>query len=237
MNATGIGVPEKAPLVSISNEAEQAGATAEQRALGNQRVAEYGEIKKSATAAIGTMETIDQMRNIDLTGGPGTDLKNQARRFVMAIGGSGFVNVDEVVNAGSFTGLAYREFLNIMSTQKGPQTDNDFLRIQQTFATVTDPEMTREFLMNSAYATASRKQEMAQFYSDYLEKNEGTLKGADRAWDNYKRSTPLLSSNIKDPETGLPTFFIDFKDRMRVANPGVSDERIVQEWRKLTQGK
>lgn len=209
----------------------------ESELMAGSRVTAYGEVRTAANAGIGTMETIDQMRLFDFEGGPGTDFKNQARRFVMAIGGSEFVNVDEVNSAAGFTGLAYREFLNIMSTQKGPQTDNDFLRIKQTFATVTDPILAREFLMDSAYATAARKQEQFIFYDDYYETNNESLKGVEKAWRDFKAVTPLLSDAIRNPETGLPTFYIDFKSKMQIANPGASDEQIIQKWRELTQGK
>ena len=236
LNATGVGAPDKASLVSINNPAEQAGLTQEQRALATHRVGKFTKISDAAMAAEGTLNTIDQMRLIDFEGGPGTDFKNNLRRFVMAIGGSEFVDVSEVNDAASFTGLAYREFLNIMSEQKGPQTDNDFLRIKQTFATVTDPEITRDFLMSSAYALASRKMEMSQFWEEYLETNEGSLDGVERAWNNYKATTPMVTDAFLDPNSGLPVFYIDFKDRMKVANPGVSDERIIAEWRKRTGG-
>jgi hypothetical protein len=236
LNPTGIGVPESDPLVSVVNEAEGAGMTAEQQALARTRVAAFDEINKASITAGETMSTIETMRNIDFEGGPGTDLKNNFRKFMMAIGGSDLVDVDKVVNADAFTALAFDEFLRIMATQKGPQTDNDFRRIQRTFADANDPKLLRTFLLDSTYAHAARKQEMAQFYHDILER-DGTLKNADREWSAYKQVTPLLSDTIRDPQTGLPVFYINFQQRMKAANPQASQEQILQKWRELTQGQ
>jgi len=239
LNPTGIGAPPPSSGVNIytgDEKAQIAGKTEEQKALAKERVRQFGVINDAALAANETMDTIQTMRTLNFDGGPGTDLKNNARKFIMAIGGSEFVNVDEVSSVDAFTGLGFRELLNIMATQKGPQTDKDFERIQRTFAQSHNPDLTRKFLLDSAYARGARQVEMAGFYQNILE-SEGTLKNADRKWNAYKRSTPMLSDAVTDPETGMPVFYVDFKESLQQANPGVSDERILQEWRRLTGGK
>ena len=238
MNPTGIGAPPAKSAITINtgDKAALAGDTEEQKALGKQRVAFLGTLNEAGYAAQETMTTIDQMRQIDFVGGPGTDLKNSARKLMMAVGAGAFVNVDEVVDNDSFNALGTRELLNVMATQKGPQTDRDFERIQRTFAQSHNPEALREFLMNSSYAVAARKVEMAEFYRNILQR-DGNLKAADREWAAHKRSTPMLTDMMKDPDTGMPVFYVDFVQTMRAANPGVSGERVLEEWRKLTGGR
>lgn len=239
MNPTGIGAPPAKGGITINTgdeKAQQKGDEEEQKALAQQRVAHLGVLNEAAYAAQETMTTIDQMRQIDFVGGPGTDLKLAASKMMMAIGAGAFVNVDEVVDAEAFNSLGTRELLNVMAQQKGPQTDRDFERIQSTFAQKHNPEALREFLMNSSYAVAARKVEMAEFYRGRLQR-DGNLKAAEREWAAYKRSTPMLTDSMKDPDTGMPVFYVDFIQTMRAANPGVADERILKEWRSLTGGR
>lgn len=154
----------------------------------------------------------------------------------MAIGAGHLVDVEEVVNAESFNALGTRELLNIMATQKGPQTDRDFERIQRTFAQQHNPAAQREFLMNSSYAVAARKVEMAEFYRNILER-DGNLKSAGREWGAYKRSTPMLSDTIKDPDSGMPVFYVDYVQTIKAANPGIPDHEVLQMWRNRTGGR
>ena len=245
MNPTNIGAPPASSGIDIYTgdnpsgvdpKSYQRGSEQEQKALATERVRQFGVLNDAAFAAQETMGTIEQMRNVDFTGGPGSDWQNSARKMVMAMGGSHLVDVDEVVGAESFNALGTRELLNVMATQKGPQTDRDFERIQRTFAQQHNPEVLREFLMNSSYAVAARKVEMAEFYRNILERDQ-SLRNADREWNAYKRSTPMLSDTVKDPDTGMPVFYVDFIQTMRMANPGVDEARIQQEWRRLTGGK
>ena len=239
MNPTGIGAPPAKGGITINTgdeKAQQKGDEEEQKALAQQRVAHLTVLNEAAYAAQETMTTIEQMRQIDFVGGPGTDLKLSARKMMMAIGAGAFVNVDEVVDAEAFNALGTRELLNVMAQQKGPQTDRDFERIQSTFAQKHNPEALREFLMNSSYAVAARKVEMAEFYRGRLQR-DGNLKAAEREWAAHKRSTPMLTDSMKDPDTGMPVFYVDFIQTMRAANPGVSDERILKEWRVVTGGR
>ena len=45
--------------------------------------------------------------------------------------------------------------------------------------------------------------------------------------------TPMLSAVVKDPESGLPMFFNDFKDGMLARQPELDDQQIIEAWRGL----
>ena len=135
----------------------------------------------------------------------------------------------------AFNSVAGKAVLDIMSTQKGPQTDKDQERIAKTLPKITNEKDANEFNLNSLKALNFRRIEMAEFYEKEFEE-KGTLKGADKAWRDFKAKTPMLSDNVKNPSTGLPMFFHEFKSKAKESNPAATDEQLIKAWRELTSG-
>jgi hypothetical protein len=224
----------KKPLVSIVNEADEAGLTEEQKAAARSRVTRVEKIADAAFAAQTELDFISQARNIDVETNPGEGFKLAARELGAAFGLP--VDLEKIVSAQAFNAVAGRMVLNVMSTQKGPQTDADQERIARTLPSLTNAPAAKEFLMDSSEAIARRKIEQSEFYTDFFDANN-TYKGADKTWNEFKRNTPLLSDNVKDPDTGLPVFFFDYETTLRQLNPGMSREEIITRWQSLTSGK
>jgi hypothetical protein len=92
-----------------------------------------------------------------------------------------------------------------------------------------------QFINNSARAMSIRKIEQRDFYEQYYNDND-TLKGASKAWNDYKRNTPMVSNKLKSPK-GLPVFFFEFERDVMAANPGATREQVLGAWRQQHTGK
>lgn len=210
------------------------GLTEEQKALAKQRVNRYGKITDDADSASQEIDSINQIRAIDLDTGFGTEVKSTAAKVINALGGNGesLLNVD-ISDVEKFNAVAEKQVLNVMSSQKGPQTDQDAARIKKTVAGTENTKEANAFILDSMEAIANRKIEQQAFWDSYLESNDGSLKGVQLAWNKYKKETPMVSEVVKNPSTGKPMFFYQF----RAAFPDRDESEVIQAWRKLTGGK
>jgi hypothetical protein len=117
--------------------------------------------------------------------------------------------------------------LRKMQAQKGPQTENDAKRIEQGLASTKNVGEANALILDYNLALADRKVEMADFADRYREAN-GSLKGFQRQLRTYVRETPLTGLNKK---SGRLVFWPQYKEQMRVNNPNLSDQAILQQWR------
>jgi hypothetical protein len=218
------------PLVSVNT----GGDKKESEKLAELRVKRLDEVQQQAISAESEIESINQIRAIDLSTGLGVETRGQIAKVWNAIGGDGEaltgVNPADVEK---FKAVATKQVLDIMATQKGPQTDQDALRIEKAVAGIGNTKEANNFVMDAATSIANRKIEQAAFMEQYLEANQ-TMKGADSAWRDFKVRTPMVSDVIKDPNTGSPVFFYQFKEKMKARN--YSDQDIVEAWRRMNAG-
>lgn len=222
--------PEKKPLVSVNT----GGAKKEGEKLAELRVKRLDEIQQKAIAAEDQIEAINQIKTIDLDTGLGVETRGQIAKVWDAIGGDGeaLTGVDPS-DVQKFKAVATKQVLDIMATQKGPQTDQDAARIEKAVANLGNTKEANDFVMDAATAIANRKIEQAAFYENFLEDN-GSLKGASNEWRDFKVKTPMVSEVVKDPETGTPVFFYQFREKMAQRN--YSDQDIVVAWRRMNAG-
>jgi hypothetical protein len=110
---------------------------------------------------------------------------------------------------------------------KGNLSDKDVKFLKETTPAITNTPEAYKFLLSSARALEERSLDQRDFYLTYREKT-GSLDGASKAWTDFTRSTPIASKN---PKTGLPIFYSDFKRAASEANPGMTDEQISAIWR------
>ena len=122
-----------------------------------------------------------------------------------------------------------------LNDAKGPQTEGDAIRAKQTVATIDNDESAYKFIITQALAINARIIEQEEFYRA-IRKRDGSFEEADAEWADYKRKTPMLSDVVKNPSTGLPMFFNEFKQQTKGGNPNISDEIIVNMWRDLDGG-
>lgn len=220
--------------ISIDNKVSEKGAVKEAEKLSELRVEKLGKYQEEALAAEEQNFALDQLDNIDVKQGLGTEALAQTARVINALGGDGaaFTGVDPA-NVQAYNAVTGKQVLQIMSTQKGPQTDADQARIAKTLPSINNEELANEFNKNSLRALNYRKMELSEFYTNYLEE-KGTLKGADQAWSKFKRETPLLSDgSVKNPETGLPMFYHEFEKMTMERNPNATKQQVLNAWREL----
>lgn len=209
------------------------GEKKEKEVLAETRVKRFDKLAQDAEIAYSQNEQLEIAKNIDVSTGGLAPLKTMASRFTAALGvDPETVGLDDASNAEAFSGIMSSIVLDKMAAQKGPQTDKDRAHIEKTVAGLSGSPLANKFLISSAIAVNNRKIEQQEFYEDYLDEHD-TLKGANKAWREFKQSMPMVSQTVKDPGTGLPVFYYEYRERLREANPGVSDDLIASKWRSL----
>lgn len=211
------------------------GAGKEAEKIAEQRVTFFSQLQEKGLQAEEQNVGLSQVENIDVKTGFGEEAKGQLARVFNSLGvnGNSLTGVDPA-NIQAMNAVTGKLVLDVMAAQKGPQTDADRAGIAKTLPTIQNEALANKFTINSLKAINFRKMEMRDFYEKFLDDNQ-TLKGADREWASFKQKTPLLSDNIKDPETGLPMFFHEFKQKATERNPNASPEQIVNAWRELAK--
>ena len=218
------------PLVSVNTGSDKK----ESEKLAELRVKRLDEVQQKAIQAEEQIESINQIKSIDLDTGLGVETKGQIAKVWDSIGGDGkaLTGVDPS-DVQKFKAVATKQVLDIMSAQKGPQTDQDAKRIENAVASLGNTKEANEFVMDAAISIANRKIEQSEFMERYLEEN-GSLKGADAEWRDFKIKTPMVSEVVKDPVTGNPVFFYQFREKMKIRN--FDDQDIVEAWRRMNAG-
>lgn len=199
----------------------------------------YGRIGEEADAAIDANQSLSIMENIDVNTGALEPAKQALAAFGAAFGidTSGLANV----SAGEgFNAEAKRVVLAVKASQKGPQTDKDEATIRDTVANLGNTRAGNQFIIDSARALNNRRIERKEFYDNFIEEAGGDFKDesgktADRAWSEFKRSTPMVSAVRRTPE-GLPVFFYKFEESVRNANPDATRAEIIEAWKNPPKG-
>jgi hypothetical protein len=220
-------------------EIKEAGRRAEVEGLANIRINDFQNVKDAAAAADLQNEQLDQLASIDVSTGFGVEARSEIARGVNAIFGEG--SGDQLLNVNvpavqAFKAISGRIQNTELNKAKGPQTDDDARRVAKTLPNIANEQLAKDFLIKSLRAINDRAIRQAEFFEDFRDTN-GSLKGSDKAWREFKKKTPLVSEAITDPETGLPMFFNDFRRQVLVAHPGATDSQILFTWRKRTKGK
>ena len=217
----------------LSVNINEKGAVREAEKLAEVRAMQFDKIRDTALVAEEQNLGLQQIENIDVQTGLGQSAITQVSRAINALGGDGekLTGVDPA-NVQAFNSITGKLVLDVMATQKGPQTDKDQARIAKTLPNIGNEQLANQFNINSLKALNFRKIEMAEFYENYLEDKE-TLKGADRAWAKFKNETPLLSDQVKNADTGLPMFFHEFKVKTLERNPNATETQIINAWREI----
>ena len=125
-----------------------------------------------------------------------------------------------------FNGVMQNIVLTQMQAQKGPQTENDAKRIEQTVASLGNTPQAREFLLESAMAVNDMKILKRDFWQRY--KNEtGSFNGAGTAWRDSLGGAGMVR---KHPKTGEVLFLPAFLEAVRAENPDATTEKMLALW-------
>jgi hypothetical protein len=211
--------------VTLVNQQE----SAEKKARGANLVKQYDEVRAAADMAQGELGSLQQLRGINVQSGRLEELKAGIASYAQALGiDPATLNLQDPTNAQSFIGTAQQLVLRVMQAQKGPQTENDAKRIEQTVASLGNTPQAKDFLIDSAMAVRKRDIERADFFDTWYE-DKGTYDGARKAWQMRIEKIPLLGNN---PKTGLPVFYDQFRSAVMEANPGMTEAEAETMWRK-----
>lgn len=216
----------------------QKGLTAEAEALGKARAKEYEAIQTEALTASQQRDTLSQLRTLDTRTGFGQQTKADFAGVLNSLGlnGDQLLNTD-VANVQAFNKLSGRLVAAGLAEQKGASTDADMRFFMRTLPSIQDDQRSSKFIIDSMSAQAERKIEKDQFYTNWLEQNNGSLTGAKKAWAEYIGKTPLWKDNVINPQTGLPANFYEWRDRFLELNPGATTEDAQTAWRSAGRGR
>lgn len=133
------------------------------------------------------MEAEDQLVRLetlgDLVGQIDTDLltpeKTKTKKFLGAIGLDPG-NVDDIANVEKFQSVTSKFLLDELAAQKGPQTDKDAERVENTLANLRNTPEANRFIVDMAKAMRMREIERGNRMLDYYNSNNGTTQGFER---------------------------------------------------------
>lgn len=208
--------------------------TEEKKAYGKSLVARYDAIQEAADAATQQRALLQQARaiNDNPTGVSGMPLpgalKQKAGNAIAAFGIDpasvpGFENIS---SGQQFNGVMQNIVLSQMQAQKGPQTENDAKRIEQTVASLGNTPRAREFLLDSAMAVNDMKILKRNFWNRFRQE-KGTFDGADTAWQKTFGNAGMVR---KHPKTKQVLFLPEFMDTVKRENPDATTSQILELW-------
>jgi hypothetical protein len=206
----------------------------EDKAMGTMRAGQYNKGVEEADKAYSMIESLDQMEAIEVETGIFEPIKGKfsaiARGFGLDSGG-----IDRAATSQAFNAASGRMVNEVLNAAKGPQTDSDANRAKATIAQLGDEPGAMKFKNDSLRAVSLRKIEQAEFIDRVMEGPDGTgnvrYSVARKQWNEYKRKTPNLSATVKNPTTGLPMYFYQFKDLAGSRRPGITQPEIISAWR------
>lgn len=220
----GITPAQKTPLVTIGGDVGE-----EQKAIAKVQAQRFSDVMSEGRNAESSLETLDQLDAIDIKTGALEPLKASLAAVAEGFGvdASGLA---DVATAQALGAVSNRMVNDVLNAAKGPQTEGDALRAKKTIRSLGDDPLAGQFKSDSLRALALRKVEQADFIGEEIS-NGKTFTAADKAWREFKKKTPNLSEVIKNPETGLPIFFYQFKENAKRVREGITDEEIIKAWR------
>lgn len=205
------------------------------RKFGEELVKEYSDIRERSTVASDLISNYEMAENLDVETGALEPTKAKMGALLQGLGlDPNTLGLPSADKPEALYGIMNNVVLQKMIAQKGPQTENDAKRIQQTVASLGNTPEAFKFLMKSGKAIERMKIDQHNFWLNYRDANNGSLEGASRAWNEFKAKTPLV---IKNPKTGMPVTFYEFKDAYTSAVPNATTEDVLKEWRNAANVK
>ena len=172
----------KSPNASVTNfnMGPLEGEEQKQKAIYNMRV--LTDVNAAATQARKASVAIDTGLGVldkGFTTGVGTDTKRKIAGVLSALG---IPESEEYVNDATRFNAAVKEaVLARQGEQKGPQTDQDAIRIQEASAGFSNPTDANRFLLSAAKAQVNYAKAQQKFMLKWWAERK-TLEGAEEAW-------------------------------------------------------
>jgi hypothetical protein len=174
---------------------------------------------ETANKQLSVMEQL--VRNTNLNQITGNESVQKLAGYAKAAGWLTPEAAAQVGNLSSLKGQLSGVVLNDQLAQKGPQTESDARRMEQTINGANDIDATK-FLIAARRAQNNVAQDRYKFLNEFRDKS-GTLTGADIAWNNARGKESLF----RQPElkSYAPIYEIDGK-KYRVYGDGGKPELV-----------
>lgn len=185
------------------------------------------QMRQSASAAQSRLPALRTLRSLDIESGFGTNARTGLARATNFIFGEGAGDVfqSDVPAIEAFRALSQKMVNEELNQAKGPQTEGDAIRAQQTVASIDKAPAANKFLLNYYEGLAMREMERNQFFERYMgtspdQTDQAGLEAfreAERAWLDYKEKTPLVAVTrpdgtvLSDANTKVPMVYYDFE--------------------------
>lgn len=209
----------------------------EEKEFGKELVKEYSDVRTAGHASENQLRQIEIARKIPVVTGSTAPYFAKVGAVAESLGFDRKVleqfGLHQASEAQAFTGVMNNLVLAKLAEQKGPQTENDALRIEATVASLGNTPEATDFLMGTAAALAQRNVDRLQFYERH-KASTGSFNGAGAAWRQHTADQPLVGTN---PKTNRPVFYNEFQRGMQEANPGIDQGEIRRIWAEKYGGK
>lgn len=150
----------------------------------------YNPTLESAKSSKDILGSLDALKTVDVKTGWGTEAKASAANVLTSLGIAPENAQMFATNVQKFQSIAMTRLLDTLSAQKGPQTEGDASRAQQTFAMLKNTPEANQFIADFARAKANMDVRKANFYQDALPlaQQMGDLNEIDRRWKRIQGS-------------------------------------------------
>lgn len=152
----------------------------EQQDKGALNVKNFGDLQGAAAAARRENALLSGIEKIPLETGALTPANATVSAWIAALGG-GEKFKDTASQAQGFTAFAKDLVLQRQLAQKGPQTESDARRLEQTVANLGNTKEANGLITSFSKAVNNRTIAQEKFYRDWWSKKK-TYEGADEAW-------------------------------------------------------
>lgn len=216
--------------VTVGGKAE----SKEREELAKVQAKRFGKLTDDADNAESTISSLDQLDAIGVTTGA---LEPAKAAFAAVVEGFGIdaSEITDVTTAQALNAVSNRLVNNVLNAAKGPQTEGDAQRARTTIRNLGDDPKAGQFKSDSLRAVSLRTIEQRDFIEGKID-DGATFSKARKEWNQFKKSTPSLSAVVKNPNTGLPMFFFQFKTLARQRRPDIAEDEIVSAWRNAHGG-
>ncbi len=168
--------------------------------LFNQKLAEksadyYDSLNDDVAAKDEMITNVETLKSllVNLKSGPLQDKIDMANQFLHKMGFSGnLIGANDVRDADALQYLINKNVFNVLTQQKGQQTEGDADRAKKTFASLENSPEGANWIAQYMFNLATRGKEKDMFLIDQMRKNGGDRYAAMRAWDKYQKTLPSV---------------------------------------------
>lgn len=228
----GITPFEKKPLVNIS---QGKGQTAFAKKRGEIAAQQLADIEDKASSAAERRTGIQLQRTVleeGLKTGTFAPFVNSIAAVAESLGADPTkLNLPDPSKGQIFDQASFKNLLDTLAAQKGPQTEGDAQRAMKTFAQMSNTVDANIFILDYMEALANRQETMAEFVNARLpdDARPQDMNKALGEFRRYARRTPLVA---KSPNTGQVTTYYKYKAAAQKA--GLNDTQIDDNWRRFS---